>query len=66
MTPEREIMPYDGLKPKISLYAAGNLTDPPVSVPRALFRGQMRPVDYRLEYSLHITLFGGYRDSTPT
>jgi len=36
ITPQREIAPYDGLKPTIPVYAAGNLTDPPVSVPRAI------------------------------
>lgn len=35
-TPHREISPYDGLKPTVPVYAAGNLTEPPVSVPSAL------------------------------
>lgn len=35
-TPHREINPYDGLKPTVPVYAAGNLTEPPVSVPIAL------------------------------
>lgn len=35
-TPQREIRPYEGLKPTVPVYAAGSLTDPPVSVPKAL------------------------------
>jgi hypothetical protein len=34
-TPQRDIVPYEGLKPTTPVYAAGNLTDPPVSVPKA-------------------------------
>jgi hypothetical protein len=34
-TPQRDITPYEGLNPKSPVYAAGNLTDPPVSVPKA-------------------------------
>lgn len=30
-------MPYEGLKPVVPVYAAGSRTDPPVSVPNALF-----------------------------
>lgn len=36
-TPHREIMPYDGLKPTVPVYAAGSLTEPPVSVPSELY-----------------------------
>ena len=36
MTPCLETSPYEGLKPKTPVYAAGSLTDPPVSVPSAL------------------------------
>ena len=35
-TPQREIRPYEGLKPTVPVYAAGSRTDPPVSVPKAL------------------------------
>jgi hypothetical protein len=35
-TPHLDISPYDGLKPKTPVYAAGNRTEPPVSVPIAL------------------------------
>jgi hypothetical protein len=35
ITPQRDIAPYEGLKPITPVYAAGNLTDPPVSVPKA-------------------------------
>ncbi|KAF3401874.1 hypothetical protein F1880_009732 [Penicillium rolfsii] len=35
-TPHRESKPYEGLKPTTPVYAAGSLTEPPVSVPRAL------------------------------
>lgn len=36
-TPHLEISPYDGLKPTMPVYAAGSLTEPPVSVPNALY-----------------------------
>ena len=36
-TPHRESKPYEGLKPTVPVYAAGSLTEPPVSVPRALY-----------------------------
>lgn len=35
-TPHRESNPYDGLNPTVPVYAAGSLTEPPVSVPSAL------------------------------
>lgn len=36
-TPHRESNPYEGLNPTVPVYAAGSLTEPPVSVPRALY-----------------------------
>lgn len=36
-TPQREINPYEGLKPTVPVYAAGSLTEPPVSVPSELY-----------------------------
>jgi hypothetical protein len=36
-TPHRESKPYEGLNPTVPVYAAGSLTEPPVSVPRALY-----------------------------
>ncbi len=35
VTPYREIIPYEGLNPTTPQKAAGCLTDPPVSVPKA-------------------------------
>lgn len=36
ITPQREITPYEGLKPMMPVYAAGSRTEPPVSVPKAI------------------------------
>jgi hypothetical protein len=37
ITPHRDKSPYDGLNPTVPVYAAGSRTDPPVSVPSALY-----------------------------
>lgn len=61
-TPHREINPYDGLKPTVPVYAAGSLTEPPVSVPNELYRSAtaIGPTDP----DSRIALISSYRSCT--
>lgn len=68
-TPHREISPYDGLKPTVPVYAAGNLTEPPVSVPIALRETDhisSNPDNSKVYHNSRITLLCSNSHCTPT